>query len=86
MARISTHLDEKNYSVAMTDDPSQPLRKWDWHRGSTWAKSALSAAFNFGNVIGAHQLDHSFRLGIHHGEVYRLEGGKYLYVSQPSSI
>lgn len=47
-AQISTHLNDKPFQVAVTNDPKLPLRKWD-HKGTCYAKSAKSAAFKYGD-------------------------------------
>ncbi len=81
MAQISTHLNDRTYSVALTSDPSLPLRKWDWLRQDTIAKSSLDAAHKLGSVEGDHGLSHTHRLGIHHGIAYKLTDGRYAYVA-----
>lgn len=49
MSKISTHLDDKPYQVAVTIDPTLPVRKWD-HKGTVWAVSSLSAAYKFAQL------------------------------------
>jgi len=59
MAAISTHLDLKPYQVAVATDPTLPMRKWNWHRGTMWAVSAKSAAYEV-NKSGDIAIDPKF--------------------------
>lgn len=84
MAQISSHLNEKSYSVALATSPDLPLRKWEWERADVKAKSALGAALRFGNVTGSHTPPYQQNLGLHHGVVYHLDGGRFAYVAEHS--
>lgn len=75
MIPISTHLHAKPYQVATTTDTSLPFRKWD-HRGTFWAPSHRSAAYDavdgHGDIVGG-------KLG-EHGSYYRFASGLWVCV------
>ena len=58
MASISNHLHVKPYQIAVTNDKTLPIRKWN-HLGTFWDVSAISAIYQMrtkrgkdGDIIG----------------------------------
>ncbi len=77
MARISTHMDERSFQVAVTKDIKLPLRKWD-HRGTVHGISAASVAFQVHNKVGEVVETHVVEGFI----VYEFATGEFIRVAQ----
>ncbi len=57
MARISSHCDLKPYQVAVTQDKSLPVRKWDHLRETVWAVTSKDAAYHAREYKGGDMTD-----------------------------
>jgi hypothetical protein len=81
---ISIHLNHKPFQVAVSTDPTLPLRKWN-HIGTVWHVSSRSAVFHFRSgeswgTPGRHDDPSSEAPGFDGGVIYGYPDGQFIHV------
>lgn len=67
------------YQVALTTDPTLPLRKWD-HKGTFHSYTHLSAAYDATDFTANHVAGNGKNYGHHTGTIIEFENGIFAHV------